>query len=40
VAGNESPRPDNHVVAVFGATGHLAKRKLLPCGSPKRGIGR
>jgi glucose-6-phosphate 1-dehydrogenase len=24
------PRPDNHVIVVFGATGDLAKRKLLP----------
>src|ERR1700730_10460143 len=24
------PRPDNHVVVLFGATGDLAKRKLLP----------
>ena len=23
-------RPDNHVVVIFGATGDLAKRKLLP----------
>ncbi len=27
---NESPRPDNHVFVLFGATGDLAKRKLLP----------
>ncbi len=27
---NGSPRPDNHVVVLFGATGDLAKRKLLP----------
>ena len=27
---NESPRPDNHVIVLFGATGDLAKRKLLP----------
>jgi glucose-6-phosphate 1-dehydrogenase len=27
---NELPRPDNHVVVLFGATGDLAKRKLLP----------
>ena len=25
-----SPRPDNHVFVLFGATGDLAKRKLLP----------
>jgi glucose-6-phosphate 1-dehydrogenase len=25
-----APRPDNHVVVLFGATGDLAKRKLLP----------
>ena len=24
------PRPDNHVIVVFGATGDLAYRKLLP----------
>jgi glucose-6-phosphate 1-dehydrogenase len=24
------PRPDNHVIILFGATGDLAKRKLLP----------
>ena len=24
------PRPDNHVIVVFGATGDLAHRKLLP----------
>jgi len=30
MAGNESPRPDNHVIVVFGATGDLAKRKLIP----------
>jgi glucose-6-phosphate 1-dehydrogenase len=30
VAGNESPRPDNHVIVLFGATGDLAKRKLIP----------
>jgi glucose-6-phosphate 1-dehydrogenase len=27
---NESPRPDNHVIVLFGATGDLARRKLLP----------
>jgi glucose-6-phosphate 1-dehydrogenase len=27
---NGLPRPDNHVVVLFGATGDLAKRKLLP----------
>src|SRR3984957_4997861 len=27
---NEPPRPDNHVIVLFGATGDLAKRKLLP----------
>ena len=27
---NESPRPDDHVIVLFGATGDLAKRKLLP----------
>jgi len=25
-----SPRPENHVIVLFGATGDLAKRKLLP----------
>jgi glucose-6-phosphate 1-dehydrogenase len=29
-AKNGSPRPENHVIVVFGATGDLAKRKLLP----------
>src|ERR671922_350153 len=24
------PRPDNHVIVLFGATGDLARRKLLP----------
>ena len=24
------PRPDDHVIVLFGATGDLAKRKLLP----------
>ena len=24
------PKPDNHVIVLFGATGDLAKRKLLP----------
>jgi glucose-6-phosphate 1-dehydrogenase len=27
---NGHPRPDNHVIVLFGATGDLAKRKLLP----------
>ncbi|MGH3193641.1 MAG: hypothetical protein ACRDOL_41560, partial [Streptosporangiaceae bacterium] len=27
---NDHPRPDNHVVVLFGATGDLARRKLLP----------
>jgi glucose-6-phosphate 1-dehydrogenase len=27
---NDAPRPENHVVVLFGATGDLAKRKLLP----------
>ena len=27
---NALPRPENHVVVLFGATGDLAKRKLLP----------
>jgi glucose-6-phosphate 1-dehydrogenase len=30
MAKNESPRPENHVIVLFGATGDLAKRKLLP----------
>ena len=25
-----APRPDDHVIVVFGATGDLARRKLLP----------
>jgi glucose-6-phosphate 1-dehydrogenase len=29
---NGLPRPDNHVVVLFGATGDLARRKLLPGG--------
>jgi glucose-6-phosphate 1-dehydrogenase len=29
-AKNGSPRPENHVIVLFGATGDLAKRKLLP----------
>jgi glucose-6-phosphate 1-dehydrogenase len=29
-ASHSGPRPDNHVIVVFGATGDLAKRKLLP----------
>src|SRR5215471_2107968 len=27
---NGGPRPGNHVIVLFGATGDLAKRKLLP----------
>ncbi|HWG01714.1 MAG TPA: glucose-6-phosphate dehydrogenase [Trebonia sp.] len=27
---SEHPRPDDHVIVLFGATGDLAKRKLLP----------
>ena len=27
---NGIPEPDNHVIVLFGATGDLAKRKLLP----------
>jgi glucose-6-phosphate 1-dehydrogenase len=27
---NNPPKPDNHVIVLFGATGDLAKRKLLP----------
>ena len=26
----KSPRPDDHVIILFGATGDLARRKLLP----------
>jgi glucose-6-phosphate 1-dehydrogenase len=26
----QTPRPDNHVIVLFGATGDLARRKLLP----------
>ena len=29
-AKNASPRPENHVIVLVGATGDLAKRKLLP----------
>src|ERR1700728_2357830 len=25
-----APRPDDHIIVLFGATGDLAKRKLLP----------
>src|ERR1700755_1339813 len=27
---NSAPKPDNHVIVLFGATGDLARRKLLP----------
>src|SRR5215475_3130594 len=27
---NRGPRPDDHVLVLFGATGDLARRKLLP----------
>jgi glucose-6-phosphate 1-dehydrogenase len=30
MSNNELPRPENHVIVLFGATGDLAKRKLLP----------
>jgi glucose-6-phosphate 1-dehydrogenase len=30
MAKNASPRPEDHVIVLFGATGDLAKRKLLP----------
>src|SRR5215471_5714733 len=30
MANGGAPRPDNHVIVLFGATGDLAKRKLLP----------
>src|SRR4249920_1908747 len=30
MSNNEYTRPENHVVVIFGATGDLAKRKLLP----------
>jgi glucose-6-phosphate 1-dehydrogenase len=30
MSGNSSPKPDNHVIVLFGATGDLARRKLLP----------
>jgi glucose-6-phosphate 1-dehydrogenase len=30
VSKNDVPKPDNHVIVLFGATGDLAKRKLLP----------
>ncbi|MGW1074896.1 glucose-6-phosphate dehydrogenase [Streptomyces sp. NPDC002537] len=29
-AENNGPRPDDHVIVLFGATGDLARRKLLP----------
>ena len=29
-SGRTGPRPDNHVIVLFGATGDLARRKLLP----------
>src|ERR1700752_3640644 len=30
MANSAAPQPDNHVIVLFGATGDLAKRKLLP----------
>ena len=30
MSANGSPKPDNHVFVLFGASGDLAKRKLLP----------
>jgi glucose-6-phosphate 1-dehydrogenase len=30
MSNNGLPKPDNHVIVLFGATGDLAKRKLLP----------
>ena len=30
MSSNSSPKPDNHVIVLFGATGDLARRKLLP----------
>jgi glucose-6-phosphate 1-dehydrogenase len=30
MAQSQHPRPDDHVIVLFGATGDLAKRKLLP----------
>jgi glucose-6-phosphate 1-dehydrogenase len=30
LAGAPGPRPGDHVIVVFGATGDLARRKLLP----------
>ncbi len=30
MSNNGLPRPENYVVVLFGATGDLAKRKLLP----------
>ena len=30
MANNEMPRPDNQIVVLFGATGDLSRRKLLP----------
>jgi glucose-6-phosphate 1-dehydrogenase len=29
-SGNKGPRPDDHVIVLFGATGDLARRSLLP----------
>ena len=29
-AHGSTPRPDDHVIVMFGATGDLARRKLLP----------
>src|SRR5579875_893085 len=30
VSNSQPPRPDDHVIVIFGATGDLARRKLLP----------
>jgi glucose-6-phosphate 1-dehydrogenase len=30
MSNNAAPRPENHVIVLFGAAGDLAKRKLLP----------
>ena len=30
MSSNSAPKPDDHVIVLFGATGDLARRKLLP----------
>src|ERR1700759_166494 len=36
---NSSPKPDNHVIVLVGATGDLARRKLLPGVFPLHAAG-